>query len=270
MQDWDDFITALVTRYKGKIEMYELWNEPYNARGMKLNDVVALTTHEYNIIRSIDPGALICAPSGEPQYMDRYFEAGGPKGVDCLTFHGHYPQAEGAISDIDSLKRVMAKHGLSDKMIWATEGGHWGCNNRTIGPDDEMAFVARVQLLDWSNGVLRHYWYAWDTCATLWSPASGIFPAGTAYGQVYEWMAGASMTTPCSMTGGSVWSCGLTRPGGYQALAIWTTSGTESYKPESQYKQYRDVAGSTYPIRGAVTIGVKPILLETGPEPAPP
>ena len=58
ISEWDKFITALVTRYKGKL-IYELWNEPdYNISWTgSVTDMVTLTSHMYNIIRSLDPGA---------------------------------------------------------------------------------------------------------------------------------------------------------------------------------------------------------------------
>jgi hypothetical protein len=64
----------------------------------------------------------------------------------------------------------------------------------------------------------------------------------------------------------STWTCGLSRPGGYQAQAIWNTAATLSYTPPAKFTQYRDLAGNVFPITGgSIMIGVKPILLETFP-----
>ena len=88
-KDWDDFVTAITTRYKGKL-IYELWNEPYTKYFTgTVADMVTLTTHEYNVIRSIDPSAVILAPSGTSSYMDQYFSAGGPTGIDIISFHSY-------------------------------------------------------------------------------------------------------------------------------------------------------------------------------------
>jgi hypothetical protein len=91
IKDWDDYVTALVTRYKGRIQIYELWNEPNGSFTGTMADLVTLTAHMYNISRSIDHDAFILSPSpstsGIGSYIDNYFAAGGPTGVDGISFH---------------------------------------------------------------------------------------------------------------------------------------------------------------------------------------
>jgi len=118
--------------------------------------------------------------------------------------------------------------------------------------------------------------------------------AATAYGEVYNWITGATPTGPCSQVSGTtVYTCGFTR-GSYQALAVWNCSANGSGSPSgtscypanaplcytagaptcstftipSQYKLYRDLSGNEIDIPGAtIPIGAKPILLETWPLP---
>jgi len=265
IQDWDDYVTALVTRYKGRIQIYELWNEPDCDFTGTMADLVTLTTHMYNIIRSIDPHAFILSPSpGNPNsYMDSYFAAGGPAGVDGISFHTYTTTPEKVIGYVNNIKQIAAKYGLASKPLWNTEGS-WGTASLTS--DAQVAAVARFYLLQWSNGVSRFYWYAWDggTWGALWDPTNGPHPAALAYQQVYHWLVGATMTTPCSVDARSTWSCGLSRPGGYQAQAIWNATSTLSYTAPSKFTRYADLAGHTFRITGrSVTIGPKPILLET-------
>jgi hypothetical protein len=274
IQDWDDFVTALATRYKGKM-IYELWNEP-NAKTFSgtVAEMVTLTTHEYTIIRSIDPGALILTPSptyssagNSSVYMDQYFAAGGPTGVDVITFHAYWPTPETVIRNVNQMQAVMAKYNLSSKPLWNTEGA-WN----SLVADQQSGFVARYYLLQWSTGVSRFYWYAWDSPSygTMWDAVTGPHPDGIAYQQIYDWMVGATMSSPCTMASDSTWTCTLTRPNGYQALAVWNSATNTSYTPASQYKQYLDLAGNTNPVNGTVTIGYNPILLVNQSRPAPP
>ena len=76
----------------------------------------------------------------------------------------------------------------------------------------------------------------------------------------------------CS-SAGTVWTCGFTKPGGDQALAVWDTAqscskgscGGSTFKVPStaNYLHYRDFSGQVNTISGAtVWIGYKPILLE--------
>src|ERR1700682_5930098 len=77
-------------------------------------------------------------------------------------------------------------------------------------------------------------------------------------------MVGAMVTSPCSVDATSTWTCGLRRPGGYQAQAIWNATSASSYTPPSKFLRYSDLAGHILPITGgSIMIGAKPILLET-------
>jgi hypothetical protein len=271
IQDLDDFVTALVSRYKGRIQIYELWNEPDAFFTGTIADLVTLTTHEYNLIRSTDPNTFILSPAPccSGSYLDDYFAAGGPTGVDGISFHAYNAVPETALNYTNNIKNIAAKYGLSSKPFWATEGS-WGTN--TLSSDNQIGAVARFYMLQWSAGVSRFYWYAWDgdSWGPLWDPATGPHPAATAYQQVYKWMVGATMTSPCTMASDSTWTCTLTRPGGYQALAVWNSATTLNYTPSSQYKQYRDLVGRTNPVSGSVSIGYNPILLESQGLPTPP
>jgi hypothetical protein len=142
----------------------------------------------------------------------------------------------------------------------------------------QAGFVAKMYLLQWQANVARFYWYQWnnDTFGTLWTPDPGnpsapgtVLPPGIAYEQVYQWMAGA-VASSCT-SAGSVWTCELTRSGGYQALAVWDASQscsngsctTSNYIYPTIYKQYRDLSGNVTALTGTtVAIGTRPILLE--------
>jgi hypothetical protein len=70
-QDWVDFLTAFVTRYKGRIRAYEIWNEPNLSRewcNQPPNPVayMALLKTSYTTIKSIDPNAMIISAGLTP------------------------------------------------------------------------------------------------------------------------------------------------------------------------------------------------------------
>jgi hypothetical protein len=280
MQDWVNFMTELVSRYKGRIQVYELWNEPQNSFTGTYAEMAALTQQEYNIIRSIDPSATILAPSMVSYgyaYLDNYFAAGGPRGIDALAIHT-YPDPTNDLAEAitgsmtTAIRTVMSKYGLSGKAIWDTEGS-WGNTGSGAITDPALraAFVARSYLLHWSMGITRFYWYAWDSpnWGTLWSSTGAPSAAAIAYGQVYNWMIGATMAQPCSLNGATssyhaIITCDLTRSGGYQARVVWNTDGNSTYVAPNQFTLYRDLNGNTHsvPSNQGVPIGVQPILLE--------
>jgi len=290
LQDFSDFMTALVSRYLGEIQIYELWNEPNvaNVYTGSLTDFATLTSTAYNIIRTLDPNAVILSPSatGAPWLVSYWATPGAPLGVDGVAIHG-YPQVTQndvpeAITGFKSVnvKLAMAQSpGIGVKPIWDTESS-WGGPLAITDNSMRAAFVARTFLLHWSAGIHKMYWYGWDSpnWGTLYfaPPGIGASSAAAAYQQTFNWMVGASMPAPCSANGGStyvaVYTCHLTRPQGYNALAVWDTtqscnSGTcttSTYTPDSQYVQYRDLTGAVTPITPGQTIqiGAQPILLE--------
>ena len=168
--------------------------------------------------------------------------------------------------------------------IWSTEGS-WGYSTpNDPDPDLQAAFVARYYLMGWSAGFQRLYWYAYDnpSFGTLWNKngvngcndgGSGLgclTKAGQAYQQVYSWIVGATISTPCSLSG-TVYTCGFTLSTGPAELAVWDTSQscsggsctTSTYTYDPQYTTYYTLAnGTTTALSGGtVQIGAKPILL---------
>jgi hypothetical protein len=291
-QHWKDYVTAIATHAAGRIKYWEIWNEPnIPARWTGNNaQLVRMAEDARTIILQIDPSAVLLTPcpaasiAGTGTWMANYFAAGGGKYADVIAVHayvqhpGAYPVAEDVVTLIADVKSAMAKYGEGSKPIWNTEGS-WGKTESTnfTNQDLQSSFAVRYILLQWSKGVSRFYWYQWNntnSSGVLWIEEGGttsdsgmrsgtIQKPGIAYGQVYNWIVGATMSTPCAETS-NTWTCGLTRSGGYEAQAIWNPSGNKSFTAPSQYKQYRSVYGvvTQLPANHVITIGVMPLLLE--------
>jgi hypothetical protein len=279
IQDWRNFVTALVTRYKGRIQAYELWNEPQQSFSGTEAQLATLTNTAHDIIRSLDPAATILSPSAVSygqQYLDDYFAAGGTRAIDAVAMHA-YPNPSNDVAEAINasmpvlIRNVMKKYGLSAKPLWDTESS-WGYVSKggLTNSDLRTAFIARSYILHWSVGITRLYWYSWDSTdiGELWSPQSGVSQAGIAYEQVFNWLNGATMST-CSTNGSTdvyhaVYTCALNRSGGSEAEVVWNTDGNKTYVVPSQYSTYLDLSGQSHyvPANHQVTIGAKPILLE--------
>jgi hypothetical protein len=285
---WKEFLTSMVNRYKstgiqtdcsagnpqchGVIQMYEGWNEP-GGLVMTIGEFVTFETDFLNTVKANDPGAQVCSPAFLPSFslMNSFFTNGGSTGLDCYDFHINEPTPEGQIADINQFNSILSSNGIdpSTATIYATEAGRWGdCSATLSAPLTPQAYIARIELLYSSNNVKRHYWYTYGICAPLTNqPTSAtLAPAGIAYGNVESWMVGATMSTACS-SNGTVFTCGLSRPNGYQALAVWDTAGNSAFPVPNQYTQYQDLTGHTYSSGGSVNIGPEPILLTNGVTP---
>jgi hypothetical protein len=286
-QHWKDFVRAIATHAAGRVKYWEMWNEPNITTRWTgtMAQLVRMSADARSIILSVDPSAVLLTPApangltGTATWMGQYFAAGGGQYADVIAFHGYvqhagaHPVPEDVVTLINNLTTVMKTYGQSSKAIWNTEGS-WGRTSVTgfTNLDQQSSFLVRYIVLQLSKGVSRFYWYQWNntnTSGVLWVPTPSISPGtvlkpGIAYEQAYKWLAGATMSTRCSMTSNSTWSCVLTRAGGYEAMIVWNAKGNASFTAASQYKQYRTIYGGlvSLPISGTITVGTTPIMLE--------
>ncbi|HEY7296362.1 MAG TPA: hypothetical protein VH684_00380 [Xanthobacteraceae bacterium] len=274
LQYWTDFVRAIVTHAAGKIKYWEVWNEPESPQFWcsDMSTLITLQSQAYGIIKSLDRTAMVLMPSTSgssgPSYMTSLLAAGSGRYGDIMSFHGYVNQSGESIAPyVGAYKSVLSRYGQGSKPMWDTEAGF----PITLDTDHQVAYVAQYHLLQWPLGVARFYWYGYDSgdVGGLQSSANRLSSAGVAYREVGKWMSGAVMKAPCAQvnSSGVVWTCSLVRANGYSALAVWA-SGTapQSYSAPSPYTQQRDLTGavSKIPQNRAVSIGIKPILLETG------
>lgn len=278
MQYWDDFVRAVVTRSAGRVKYWEIWNEPNDTHFYNgdLQTLLTMAQHAQQIIKSIDPNAIILTPSptwtstAPYQWMTTWLQSGGGNYADIIAFHGYVNSSPENIDSLaQKMRDTMNANGQSGKQLWDTEASWSGsdsCTTSICDQDQQAAFLVRHYMLHLSRGVDRYLWYAWeDNWGTLWDATNGIHKPGIAYKNVYKWLVGASLSQACAANGGT-WTCGITRPNGYQGLVVWNPSASVSYTAASQYKQYRDMYGNTVtmPSNGAITVDYRPLLLETG------
>ena len=93
MKDWTDFVSALASRYKGRLRYYEVMNEPNLVMPDPVNYMRYLKA-SYEIIKGIDPAAQvvgICSTGDfngkTEEYIDAIGAQGGFKYFDILSFH---------------------------------------------------------------------------------------------------------------------------------------------------------------------------------------
>ena len=275
MENWDNFVRAIATHARGRIKYWEIWNEPNQSEYWSgdVRSLVTMAGHAYAIIKSIDPAAQILTPSAvggvrdTPAWMDSYFAAGGGPFTDIVAFHGYGKTPavpEYVVGLLDAVETVLTKFGQSDKPLWDTEAS-WGPVTHLPDLEDQIGFVARHYILQWSKGVQRYYWYAWDDdkYGTMWDASGGERKPAIAYREVYHWLVGATLEGPCEMASDSTWSCTLSRPGGYEAMVVWSPGGLKTLTPLGRFVQYRTLEGEVLAVRGSVVVGKQPVLLET-------
>ncbi|MDR1982067.1 MAG: cellulase family glycosylhydrolase [Tannerellaceae bacterium] len=134
---WLEYVERTVTRYKGRVRHWEIWNEPNLTRFWDTpgGDPVLYTRLlevTYKKIKEIDPQVtvLYAGTAGIPyEYLEQSFEAGAGHYFDLLCIHPYRPfitSAEQTVQyydDIERLRALMAKYRIDKKKIWITEMG---------------------------------------------------------------------------------------------------------------------------------------------------
>jgi hypothetical protein len=223
-----------------------MWNEP-NLKAYWTGDVdklILLTREASEIIRRVDPQAIIVSPSATGSYgtkwLAEFLSKGGGQYVDVIGYHFYVNPAppEAMVPVIQDVKQIMNDHGAGGKPLWNTESG-W--SKPKPFPSDELAaaYLARAYFLNWAMGVERLYWYGWDnhgwvSIETTEADNRTLKPAGKAYGILQQWLVGSRMVG-CSADADHTWTCELNRRGAPRWI-VWNVDRTEPFVPPVSWR----------------------------------
>ncbi len=168
---WEEFVRRVAQRYSGRIEAYEIWNEPNlqnSGVGVGWNKSLASYPRYVDYlraaaiqIRAYAPGTLIVAPvtSSQPdsrtveifkQLEQTYFPEGpAHKFMDVVSFHANAGDNENVFDKIRSHESTILNRNPSNigKPIWLTEFG-WKSNR--VGEAGQRDRIR--ELVEWLTG----------------------------------------------------------------------------------------------------------------------
>jgi hypothetical protein len=173
LADWDAFVTALTTRYAGRIQAYELWAlapSPLYYAGSP-ETLVTMTDRAAHLVRTADPHATVVCPSmGElwdqesRDFLTRFASLGGYRNCDVAGVK-LFPKDLGlppeSILDLTTMiDRTFHDAGVS-LPVWST-----GTTYRvaTAAPLDEATardYAVRLFLVPLYARYQRMYFYNW-------------------------------------------------------------------------------------------------------------
>lgn len=170
------FILKLVARYKGRIDSYQIWNEPQlkDFWGYDNWDALAeMTRIAYNAIKLVDPtakvvaGPVIARPSsGGMRRGGRYLKALKAKNWPVDVYAAHfYPEIGMGPKRwreyARNWKSALTTLGAPKKPLWVTE-----TNFNIFGGvlDDATInnYMSRVDVIAKNEGIRKVYWYCWN------------------------------------------------------------------------------------------------------------
>ncbi len=123
---WENYVRAVVKRYKGKIAMYEIWNEPdFGGTLRRAIPFANLSARTAPIIKEIDPNAKVAgislAGSMNLKFgsivLERLKELDALKYIDYFIIHPYGDHPESRIPRIKEIKEIIATYSPKMKIV---------------------------------------------------------------------------------------------------------------------------------------------------------
>jgi hypothetical protein len=287
IEDWKNYVRTVATRYKGRIHIYEIWNEVnikdfFSGTPMQM---VRLAKEAYQIIKTADPSAIVLAPSctandWRVSWFEEYLKKGGGEYADVLNYHFYVSphQPEQMVPFIGKIRQIIADNNLNGKPLWNSESG-WNIENhnstvkgegsfsKVLIDSEASAYVARAYILNWASGASRFNWYAWDNGNMGFVERDGktVKPPAAAYAQTYKWLSGARMVS-CGKNSEGTWVAGIIEANGRRGWVVWNADKTVNMELPREWKakMVKALTGTSTNISndGRLSVGPMPVLVE--------
>ncbi|MEU4833727.1 helix-turn-helix domain-containing protein [Streptosporangium sp. NPDC023615] len=290
LNDWDVFLRALVKRYGGRIQAYELWVLGNDRRfyAGSMETLVEMTRRASRIIRAADPEAtLVCPGMGQlwtaegRQAFQRFVALGGYGHCDVagIKLHQRTPSdpPESMLELVTTVDRAFHQAGIHPR-LWNTGTTYSIRLQRPLDETRARNHAVRFFLTGLyarNLNLERMYFYNWGgTKIPIVLQAVGGVPthAALAVEQLQRWLVHAhSRSCGHGIAVGmpeNVWQCEVTvaKPGDHHEATIrWTIAGTAETTAGPRVRAVRRLDGTTEAVRPGDTITVteEPILIES-------
>lgn len=287
LADWDRYVRALVTRYRGRIEAYELWDFPnthYHYTG-DVETMVEMTRRAAAIIRAEDSRATVVCPSigdlwgGEGRrWLARFAALDGFRPCDAVAVKFHPREGDGPPEEMTALAgliyNTLHNEGVHLPM-WATGPAHNIPTVRPLGEEEANNHAVRFYLAGLYSRFSRMYFYSWgvrNLPLVLQVEGSPPTRAARFVDRLQQWLDGARIRS-CGRGRADglpegAWQCRFQMGGnGREAAVRWMASGTAVMPAEPGAYRIDHLDGRTVPVRAgaAVRLGERPVLVRFRP-----
>jgi Glycosyl hydrolase catalytic core/Beta-galactosidase len=214
LSDWETYVRTLARRYKGRIAVYELGNEPKFYASPEqfpggffsgpVEKMVAMGRIAQRVLREEDPHARLASPGfdGGAKWMEMFLAAGGKSVIDILAYHFYAPDVPGFAQQVVTVRDAMARQGIASMPLWNTESGFEvdepGARSlpyKRITRDEQAAAMSQTMVIAAAAGIERFFVYAWDHLSMgMVDATDSRYPAYAAVARTATWLNGATMS----------------------------------------------------------------------------
>jgi hypothetical protein len=289
---WDRFVEKLATRYRGRIESYELWDYPSHPLMFagSLDTLAEMVERASRIIGRVDREAQVACPSFGSLWtrkgralLREFARTGAYEHCDAAALKMPPRKGNGRPEEIIELSRsvqnLLHEENVHDIELWNT-GPEWDINSTPpLDARHARDYAVRFYLAGLYSrhyGMRRMYFYNWGSTHVpiIVQPVGGPpAPPGKRVGRLAAWLDGARISacgrgTQMDLPPG-MYSCRFERDGqdgreGKPFTVRWSARGRAEVPLDKGAYRLRHMDGSTVRARPGdrISIGEEPVLIE--------
>ncbi|MER7467362.1 helix-turn-helix domain-containing protein [Streptomyces sp. NPDC097981] len=285
LADWTAFVSAVASRYRGRIDAYELWVMGNDTRYFSgsLETLVEMTRGAKAVLDAVDPDATVVCPS-----MGRLWEAEGMRALERFSELRGYDSCDvagvklyqrtasdppeqmlGLVGEID---RAFHRGGSHPK-LWSTGTTYDIPLQKPLDEPVASANAVRFFLVGLYARYQRMYFYNWGgSKIPIVMQPDGQPPTRAALyvEELRRWVHGTRIHScgngvAAGLPDG-VWQCRFDRDGAELAI-VWNPTGTSRLKAPRGVTAVRHLDDTTSPVGpdAAVEVTALPVLLTPTP-----
>ena len=126
---WANYVRATVSRYKGKVDYFEVWNEPDGIwcwkHGVSATELGNFTVETAKVIKAANPDARVLGGSlclRNVNYINEALKTGMGDYIYAVTYHDYTPFETNAFDRVKSIRGVLNRFNPNVKIIQGETG----------------------------------------------------------------------------------------------------------------------------------------------------
>lgn len=176
---WEEYVSAVATRYAGRVQAWEMWNEPNSSNFFtgSSSDYVDVVNAASEAIRAADPHAKIILgglAGSDTSFLREVLPHIGVGSIDAIAIHPYRvigdtftykpEEIEDGLNtlavDIDNVIAELERDGFSDMPIWFTEFGY-PTHAHGLTQKQQAQYLSRAYIIALSSKhVQKIFWYS--------------------------------------------------------------------------------------------------------------
>jgi hypothetical protein len=169
LPEWRQYVKDTITKCKGRVRYWEVWNEPPNfSESKNPADYGKIVVAAYQAAKEADPSVQIglAAQSVNLNFLAQALDAGATGHFDYVTVHPyevmdlvHHGWEGQFLSIVPTIRKLLADKSPKQKdcRVWFTEIGQ--PVEKDITPDRQADTVVKAFTLGLAQGVHRIHWF---------------------------------------------------------------------------------------------------------------